>query len=94
MEAYAKSAYARMIDSNKLSTEMADLVAGALAKTFDAKKYLKEVKDARNEASDVGAWWLRGREYWQEEYYKIYGTRADSSMKNADIASAVGEYKA
>lgn len=94
MEAYAKNAYARMIDSNKLGTEMADLVAGALAKTFDAKKYLKEIKDARNEASNVGAWWLRGREYWQEEYYKIYGTRADSSMKNADIASAVGEYKA
>lgn len=94
MEAYAKNAYARMIDSNKLGTEMADLVAGALAKTFDAKEYLKEVKDARNEASNVGAWWLRGREYWQEEYYKIYGTRADSSMKNADIASAVGEYKA
>ena len=94
MEAYAKNAYARMVDSNKLSTEMADLVAGALAKTFDAKKYLKEIKDARNEASNVGAWWLRGREYWQEEYYKIYGTRADSSMKNADIASAVGEYKA
>lgn len=94
MEAYAKNAYARMVDSNKLGTEMADLVAGALAKTFDAKKYLKEIKDARNEASNVGAWWLRGREYWQEEYYKIYGTRADSSMKNADIASAVGEYKA
>ena len=94
MEAYAKNAYARMVDSDKLSAEMADLVAGALAKTFDAKEYLKEIKDARNEASNVGAWWLRGREYWQEEYYKIYGTRADSSMKNADIASAVGEYKA
>ena len=77
MQNYAKQAYAQMIDAKALGDELADQVASAMALSFD-------------ETDLVTSNWsfLRSRSHWQEEYLKVYGTEADSSMQTADIARA------
>ena len=91
MKTYAKSAYARMVDSTDIGAEAADLVSSVMAEAFDENKYLDEIKSQHG-----GTWWnwTRSRSHWQEEYLKAYGQEADSSMKTADIARAVASSQA
>ena len=78
MEQYAKNAYAQLIDTDKVSDDVADLMSSILAQGFDETEL------------ETANWsFLRSRSYWRNEYLKAYGAEADENMQTADIARAV-----
>ena len=80
-KANAQKAFAELIDVDLVTDETANLMSQALAEGFEG-----------TDLPTASGWW-RSRTHWQNEYTKLYGTEADTSMQTADIYRAVQMYE-
>ena len=88
---YAQQAYGRKLADSGLEDEVANMLAGALADSFDEDAYLNKINANRS-----SNWWngQATRKQLEAEYLRLFGTTADASMKRADLARAVAQGQA
>ena len=85
---FATQAYLQDLVDTGLKDDVATMLAGALADTFDKDQYLKDI-NAQKEG-----WWIFGptKQQLRDEYAGLYKTEADTTMDKEQLRKAVAQY--
>lgn len=85
---FATQAYLQDLVDTGLKDDVATMLAGALADTFDTDQYLKDI-NAQKEG-----WWIFGptKQQLRDEYAALYKTEADTTMDKEQLRKAIAQY--